>query len=33
LVDFVKEMEVNEDLKKVAEEVTAFASQFSIPGV
>lgn len=33
LVDFVAAMEQSEDVKKMAEEVTTFAKQFSIPGV
>jgi len=33
LVDFVKGLEENEEVKQVAGEVEAFASQFSIPGV
>ena len=33
LVDFVAALETDEELKKVAGEVTAFARQFSIPGV
>ena len=33
LVDFVKGLEENDDLKRVGEEVKAFATQFSIPGV
>lgn len=33
LVDFVAGMNESEDLKIIAEEVTTFAKQFSIPGV
>lgn len=33
LVDFVKALEESEDVKKLGQEVQAFASQFSIPGV
>ena len=33
LVDFVKGLEGNEELKQIAGEVEAFASQYSIPGV
>lgn len=33
LVDFVKGIEDNEELKELAKEVKAFATQFSIPGI
>ena len=33
LVDFVKALEGNEELNTLASEVTAFAREFSIPGV
>lgn len=33
LVDFVKGLEESEELKKLAEEVSVFATQFSIPGI
>lgn len=33
LVDFVKELEQNEEVKSIAAEVRAFATQFGIPGV
>lgn len=33
LVDFVAGLNESEDLKKLGEEVTAFAKTFSIPGV
>lgn len=33
LVDFVAALDTNEDVKKCGEEVQAFASKFSLPGV
>lgn len=33
LVDFVKGLEGSEDVKKLGDEVKAFASKFSLPGV
>jgi len=32
-VDFVEHLKEDEEMKKTGEEVKAFASQFSIPGV
>ena len=33
LVDYLKELETNPDIKKLADDVSAFSTQFSVPGI